>query len=143
MNVDLARTLGLADSLKVAFNNHMARRTETIISSLNIPDRPGWVIETVIDKNEKISVIVRHPYSRSGWQIATLDPKRGLEFDRGFTLSTFMTEAEMMAHFTLSMIAEKDGPSVGNTREEAKKPFWQDYVNELPNVLITAQVLMQ
>lgn len=141
MSVGLQTIQVLAQSVKVQFNLHMAN--EQVLTRQDVPDRAGWALESILAGVEKISVVVRNVHTGSGFQIAAFSEGK-LTFSRSMPTPECISDAQILASATLKKIDEKDTTNWPrwSSLEEAKKEFWKDYVESLPNILHVAEVLM-
>ncbi len=119
------------------------KRKEAILTRQDIPGRPGWVLESILQDVERILIIVRNTHNGSGFLIGAVNNDGVVQFDRIDELANVVTIPEMLIYFSLSIIQEKDHRNWPDfsIKDEMKNEFWGSFVNELPNVMITAQVL--
>lgn len=136
--------LALADAVRDALNNHMAKRKEQVLSRQDVPGRPGWALETVLQGADAAVIIVRNVHTGTGYQIAKCERGRDVAFEDSDAVAARMGDAEMLIYSTLAKISVKDDrrwPDLDRAAELAN-PFWSDFIGQIPNLLEVAQVLM-
>lgn len=132
-------------------NMPLSHRDTLLSSSIEIPIRPGWVIDVMICENgfgfghpnktgAAIEIIVRG--FLTGWRVAIFD-EDGFYYDRLGLETTFRTEKESLAHSVLSLISEKDISYWANSDDEMSLNFWDEIIEETSNMLITTQVMRE
>lgn len=113
---------------------------ETPTSKLEVPWSDGWWLEASLLDRRTITVTVRRTFPESAWEIARYSSDRGLVFSRDEADPT----PEALCLRTYRKMTDSGGvPWFEKTVKEAMKlDVWRLFMEDLPNILTAADVLM-